>query len=778
MATYEVTGPDGGMYEITAPDNASEADVMAYAQSNYQSAAPELSTSENLMGGLNAFGQGVTMGGLDEISSVVKAGIEDISDWSDDGEDFSDIYSREQAIDKSEREAFALANPKTALGLELAGGFATGGAGTARALGSQLLKNAPKLVRALSVPAVGGAQGGIAGALTSDADERLGGAATGAAIGTTLGGALSGTKGLVNALSKRRIEDDLIQQSGTAEGRFRSLNMDENSGAIGDVYRDIFGKSYGGRGKLIEQSAPFVSRAEAGVGVATRALNAAKEAVSDVGIGMKKRANLTAKSEIGEAQSLYDDAMQVAEEVKRKNVFSANTAADLLETKAVTSATQGAARAEQLAEEGLLAAEKAAERGTSSALYSMQREIVNNAIPDSVPAAVRAKIRSSSNVEQAAKRVNDSWKNYGWKSIENKSYTVDTKLAAIETDMLKALGDDPALLAAAGGYKSVLNGMAANIKNGKLSGVQLMEMRNQLKDLAGSGIGRDVLKVKAFGKMADVVDDKMRQNMSATEMANFDSELSKYGNKLVLRESVVAARTKNAGLPDETNVIAANRKARGAAYGEGLGSGQQAAQNVQKTRAAGKKAVADEKAAGGLAKTKAKMLGADDTATARAEANSIKTTAENTEALTLNEIKTAEKTALTQATKIANAKGARMKANIPKMGKARVDRLVNRVANAKDKASAIKKLAPVERASVLERMAATGVLGGGFQIANLLTATLLARGVTSKGFQTAVAGQTGMQKALAEVLRKQGTNLDTAIGVTARTAAQQSSGNE
>ena len=74
----------------------------------------------------------------------------------------------------------------------------------------------------------------------------------------------------------------------------------------------------------------------------------------------------------------------------------------------------------------------------------------------------------------------------------------------------------------------------------------------------------------------------------------------------MLRESVVAARTKNAGLPDETNVIAANRKARGAAYGEGLGSGQQAAQNVQKTRAAGKKAVADEKAAGGLAKTKAK----------------------------------------------------------------------------------------------------------------------------------------------------------------------------
>lgn len=32
MAKYRITAPDGGVYEITAPDNASQEDVLAYAQ--------------------------------------------------------------------------------------------------------------------------------------------------------------------------------------------------------------------------------------------------------------------------------------------------------------------------------------------------------------------------------------------------------------------------------------------------------------------------------------------------------------------------------------------------------------------------------------------------------------------------------------------------------------------------------------------------------------------------------------------------------------------------
>lgn len=38
MATYRITAPNGGTYEITAPDDATEEQVLAYAQQNYQQA--------------------------------------------------------------------------------------------------------------------------------------------------------------------------------------------------------------------------------------------------------------------------------------------------------------------------------------------------------------------------------------------------------------------------------------------------------------------------------------------------------------------------------------------------------------------------------------------------------------------------------------------------------------------------------------------------------------------------------------------------------------------
>ncbi|MES2295363.1 MAG: hypothetical protein V4527_18855, partial [Pseudomonadota bacterium] len=39
MPKYRVTGPDGQTYEVNAPDGASEADVMAYVQSNHAKAS-------------------------------------------------------------------------------------------------------------------------------------------------------------------------------------------------------------------------------------------------------------------------------------------------------------------------------------------------------------------------------------------------------------------------------------------------------------------------------------------------------------------------------------------------------------------------------------------------------------------------------------------------------------------------------------------------------------------------------------------------------------------
>ena len=66
MAKYRITGPDGGTYEVTAPDGASEADVLAYAQQNYSkpapAATPEPSLADKVKQGFGNFSAGAVRG--------------------------------------------------------------------------------------------------------------------------------------------------------------------------------------------------------------------------------------------------------------------------------------------------------------------------------------------------------------------------------------------------------------------------------------------------------------------------------------------------------------------------------------------------------------------------------------------------------------------------------------------------------------------------------------------------------------------------------------------
>lgn len=63
MATYEVVSPDGKKYEVTAPDGASEAEVLAYAKQNF-------GKTESAIG---AFGSGAARGAVDQGAGVAGA---------------------------------------------------------------------------------------------------------------------------------------------------------------------------------------------------------------------------------------------------------------------------------------------------------------------------------------------------------------------------------------------------------------------------------------------------------------------------------------------------------------------------------------------------------------------------------------------------------------------------------------------------------------------------------------------------------------------------------
>jgi len=73
-----------------------------------------------------------------------------------------DIYSATRKARK-DKQAFTERNPKTAIASEIAGGFATGGIGGAKVLGSNAVRQLPKFMQLLATSAVAGTEGAIYG---------------------------------------------------------------------------------------------------------------------------------------------------------------------------------------------------------------------------------------------------------------------------------------------------------------------------------------------------------------------------------------------------------------------------------------------------------------------------------------------------------------------------------------------------------------------------------------------------------------------------------------
>lgn len=65
MAKFQITGPDGAAYEITAPDTASEKDVLAYVQSNLKATKQDTYDPTSGMSGTEKFLAGVGKGFAD-----------------------------------------------------------------------------------------------------------------------------------------------------------------------------------------------------------------------------------------------------------------------------------------------------------------------------------------------------------------------------------------------------------------------------------------------------------------------------------------------------------------------------------------------------------------------------------------------------------------------------------------------------------------------------------------------------------------------------------------
>lgn len=169
-------------------------------------------TEQSFAGGASqSLLQGATLGFSDEIQSVVAAAVAApfISDKT-----FGQIMTDARASFRADQEKFKSENPKTALGLEIAGGLATGGAGLSKTIAGQTLKQATA-----RGAAAGAGIGATAGAGFADEDvffsqETLEEAIKTGTISAALGGLTpSMIKGAIEAgkLIPKALPESLLQ---------------------------------------------------------------------------------------------------------------------------------------------------------------------------------------------------------------------------------------------------------------------------------------------------------------------------------------------------------------------------------------------------------------------------------------------------------------------------------------------------------------------------------------------------------------------------------------
>lgn len=233
MATYRITAPDGAKYDVTAPDDATEEQVMAYAKQNYAKPAEEPS---GLAGWNRRMGQTIANVGAGAVRGAGSIGSTILAPLDYAGVTGMTNAERRAQIDAglqtmgADTESLAYGGGK--LAGEVAGTAGIGGT-IAKGLSAvpAIARTAPGFINAVRT---GGMTAGGSGMATRIAGGALSGGAMAGAInpedagtGAILGGALPGAvkgAGMVGSkiASKMKVSQEIAQLSQKA----KSLGID------------------------------------------------------------------------------------------------------------------------------------------------------------------------------------------------------------------------------------------------------------------------------------------------------------------------------------------------------------------------------------------------------------------------------------------------------------------------------------------------------------------------------------------------------------------------
>jgi len=685
-------------------------------------------------------GQGALLNAADEVA-LGPAALAAYT-FGDSADSLPEIYNDMQQQQTEQQKAYEADNPSASRQLGMAGGFLSApisasatvpkaavpfgealrygqalraGAGVAPRMATRAKEavqgavsatgNAVKGTQVGRGAAVGGAEGGAMNFFGADDwQEGLLEVPQGVVLGTTLGGTLSSLGRVGRGVLKQSAKRRTAQELGEGDN-FIPLNIADPQAVKGIVTRDVTGKAFGS--KIPEQSEQVMTRVQPEIA------GAVQQGESVLRRTNTRRAEAKRAATVKSEQVAFDENKAAADlaaaEKKQINAQASRATDDIKETAA---------------------------NNVRTSEVDLRRQAEASAIPPGTSPEVVAQIQHAG-PQEANELITNEWKR-GFNTVKERTFTVDTD------EVLKDITEDVGGMGGADDYlagilKAVKTKLDAKTVDGIIPGSDLMDTRNMLRVQANNAAdsGASAIHKEALSRAARKIDDRIEEQLGPELADAFRAEKTAYGNFNILNNASKKAVAKKQGAFTQDDWLAAEATWRPRQARQGQAPLQREAHSAQDMQR-DIKAQATE----ATAQVKAKAAGRKEDVGITKELANRGTALEKTrrQAVIADRVK----------------------------GKADADTFAPRIGLAKAAEKSLKEASP-SKESILARMAATLITSPTAMVGGLPAAIISgiggARALTAQTTQRALAGQTGWQKKLAELLRQyEGSAVQQAAG--------------
>jgi hypothetical protein len=371
--------------------------------------------------------------------------------------------------------------------------------------------------------------GAVYGAGEATEGQRLEGAGIGA-LGGGLGyGAVkavtAGSGAVANALTKRRVEGDLVD----TDGDFVPITLAASSptgveGFIHQFYRDVVGPSFGAKGAIRQQQEVILDKAE-------DAIAAQKKFSNQLDEGIREKTKLV-------EQQLRDAGSALKEEQKALTSLKRGETADVtLPLKEKLSALNSG-KAEEIAAKATSETRKMMD---ARQLNFRQEAFVNSFPEGAVPRDIE-RVLSKENIGERISALDELWRVKGYSMINKKKFRF--KAGELQNNLEKALVKDPYFVANTVDIPSVMKVFDNAIEStnffkdpsGRVEGSLVSSLRSRIGTLANATV--DPQNRRALYTLQDEIDKIMKSQLTAGQKEAFEKEAGKWKSTVVLREAI------------------------------------------------------------------------------------------------------------------------------------------------------------------------------------------------------------------------------------------------